>query len=568
MHRRTWYCLMMGAVLVQASHLRDRERRVGAKVTHRLLRRDQELAKNTPTLIQAANSTNELPFIDHVKDPLSTHTLTGKQPIHVNPKTLRMVDEFGREVYFHGLNVVVKGAPYIPQTEGFDVNNSFSEIDMLKFQELGLNAIRLGTMWPGAEPTRGQYNMTYINAIMKLAEKSAEYGIYSLLDMHQDVLSPKFCGEGVPMWAAIPDNDTLFPVPISEPFKLDADGIPEGGYDGAQCLSHFWGEYYASSAAGSAFQNLYTNFDGLRDSWAQFWKTIATAAQGTGNAVLGFELINEPWAGDIEKHPEQILPGVADRELLQPFYDVAASKIREVDNSHIIFFEGVTFDWLYSGFSHVPGGSGYSNLSVLSYHFYVPPDFSIPVQFEARQLDMERLRCGGMLTEFFVKPCADCVHAEPQDVMAACDDFSQSWLGWEYKPSSIWFQNGSLNEAEVSLIARTYARAVAGHQKQGTTSFDRATNVYKTQYDTVPGLTSQVTMIYLYEKMHYPKGFSVDASSTNTTVTLDVQHVSKNHIAIVHKYAVEFTKTTITVKITPNNTAAAGASTIRFFPPK
>ena len=31
--------------------------------------------------------------------------------------------------------------------------------------------------------------------------RAGQYGIYSLLDCHQDVLSEKFCGEGVPDWA-------------------------------------------------------------------------------------------------------------------------------------------------------------------------------------------------------------------------------------------------------------------------------------------------------------------------------------------------------------------------------
>ena len=31
--------------------------------------------------------------------------------------------------------------------------------------------------------------------------RSAKYGINVLLDMHQDVLSAKFCGEGIPDWA-------------------------------------------------------------------------------------------------------------------------------------------------------------------------------------------------------------------------------------------------------------------------------------------------------------------------------------------------------------------------------
>ena len=43
---------------------------------------------------------------------------------------------------------------------------------------------------------------------------------------------------------------------------------------------------------------------------------------------------------------------------------------------HSIFFEPLTFDITTTGFDHVPGGQAYSNRSVLSYHFYVPPQVS------------------------------------------------------------------------------------------------------------------------------------------------------------------------------------------------
>ena len=65
-------------------------------------------------------------------------------------------------------------------------------------KSFGLNMIRLGTMWPGIEPVKGQYNETYISLIKTIAEEAANYGIYTLLDMHQDVLSEAFCGEGIP----------------------------------------------------------------------------------------------------------------------------------------------------------------------------------------------------------------------------------------------------------------------------------------------------------------------------------------------------------------------------------
>lgn len=477
------------------------------------------------------------------KDPSSTHTLQGSSPIHNDPVTQRLKDEDNREVYFHGVNVVVKGHPWIPETEHFDVQNSFSDFDMQTLQELGLNGIRLGAMWPGAEPERGQYNMTYIDALMNLTIKAAGYGIYSLLDMHQDVLSPKFCGEGAPGWAVMPSNDTKgFPWPLGSPYTLDKEGVPVGGYDGKQCKSKTWGEYYPSEATGNAFQRLYENYDGLRDSWASFWKTMATAAQRTGPAVLGFELINEPWAGDVIRHPKQIIPGVADKKLLQPFYEAAAEKIRTVDNTHVIFFEGVTWDWFSVGFTEVPGGPTWSNLSALSYHFYVPPDFSLDVQFTARKDDMKRLQCGGMLTEFSLGNCHGCGSAVPSSVMDQCDAYAQSWLGWEYKPyqgfrtghTTIWNSNGTLNEEVANTLTRTYARVVAGNQQNAR--FNTSTYDFDLVFTTNPMVSNATTMIYLNQARHYAAGYTVALRSNTTAVTLTWSQVARNHLQVTHHF--------------------------------
>lgn len=126
--------------------------------------------------------------------------------ISSNPTTQQLVDDAGRERFFHGVNVVYKGPPYVPQTTSFDTFLSYSEKDAETLAFLGLNVIRLGVMWPGVEPVRGQYNETYLAVIDKIVSLSAAQGIYSLFDMHQDVLSEKFCGEGAPAWAAQPDG--------------------------------------------------------------------------------------------------------------------------------------------------------------------------------------------------------------------------------------------------------------------------------------------------------------------------------------------------------------------------
>ena len=53
---------------------------------------------------------------------------------------------------------------------------------------------------PGYVPQRGEYNETYIGVIADIVKLAAKYGIYTLLDMHQDVFSPKLCVEGMPDW--------------------------------------------------------------------------------------------------------------------------------------------------------------------------------------------------------------------------------------------------------------------------------------------------------------------------------------------------------------------------------
>lgn len=76
--------------------------------------------------------------------------------IHV--RNGRLVDDTGGELIFHGLNLVSKTPPY---------HTKFNESDMKHFQELGINGIRLGVMWPGVEPKKGEFNETYLQLMRK-----------------------------------------------------------------------------------------------------------------------------------------------------------------------------------------------------------------------------------------------------------------------------------------------------------------------------------------------------------------------------------------------------------------
>ena len=89
-------------------------------------------------------------------------------------------------------------------------------------------------------------------------------------------------------------NADNFPYPLEDKYPLD----PKTGYPYSKdCAKHAWGDYYFTEAAAAAFQNFYNNTDGLLDAWADFW---GKTAQGFNDyrSVIGYELINEPFAGD------------------------------------------------------------------------------------------------------------------------------------------------------------------------------------------------------------------------------------------------------------------------------
>ena len=73
----------------------------------------------------------------------SSHGQSTDSFISVNPDTNMLVDNMGRERFFHGTNVVMKQYPYYPLSTG-EGHGVFNEIDMQLIQSLGLNTIRLG----------------------------------------------------------------------------------------------------------------------------------------------------------------------------------------------------------------------------------------------------------------------------------------------------------------------------------------------------------------------------------------------------------------------------------------
>lgn len=110
----------------------------------------------------------------------------------------------------------------------------------------------------------------------------------------------------------------------------------------------------------------YTNQYGVLDSFASFWRTVATTFANR-SSVLGYELLNEP---PFTKITEAVQVGYVDKTYLAPMYKKLHDVIRQVDDQRILFFEPCVFDALQTGFTEGPGGPDYNDRQVFSYHVY------------------------------------------------------------------------------------------------------------------------------------------------------------------------------------------------------
>ncbi len=130
----------------------------------------------------------------------------------------QFIDENGRCVLLRGVNIGANSKfPANP------LSNSFIKIDFADHREVsyvgapipleeadehfqrlkswGFNCIRLLISWEGIEHAGpGQYDEEYLEYIRQFCEKAGNYGIYILIDPHQDVWARMAGGDGAPGW--------------------------------------------------------------------------------------------------------------------------------------------------------------------------------------------------------------------------------------------------------------------------------------------------------------------------------------------------------------------------------
>ena len=428
-------------------------------------------------------------------------------------------------------------------------------------------------MWAGIEPEEGKINRSYVDVLKSIVEQYAEYGIYVILDMHQDVLWQ--AGEyedqgywGVPKW--IKD-------------KLEK---PKNTYPWPFLNITSWACGYFTEEVSQGFGQFYSNVNGVADSFAKFWGFMAQEFKEY-DTVLGYELINEPFVGDIYQAFSLMLPGLAGSLNLAPLYEKAAAEIRKVDSETIIFYEPVIWsyfppvdenpvldslltnllntmdifnfrmffeaicgpmvdetikidgkmidskvDILGPGFTHVPGGSNYENRSVLSWHYYcatftgnatldtILGQFmcdvvTAPQFFNTVQSRIEEIGGGSMLTEFgLCTPNAtnpgDGNTIECNAVMHLADRYFQSWTYWDTSDEDkFWDANNQLINETVSVFSRPFPLSTNGMPK--SLDFDPKRKTFEFTFELNCMNSYMATEIYV-PYLTFRSHFEIDMS--------------------------------------------------------
>ena len=432
------------------------------------------------------------------------------------------VDKYNRVKLFHGGNYVNKNFPWYPQ----DLTNQ-THLDNLK--QWGFNSVRLGVMWTGLRPDIKTVNTTYLNIILKIIDDLSLRGIYVIIDMHQDMMSSKFGAyDGIPRWLVdlMPNSTFAYPWP----FKKDNIGF------GA----------YLTDACGYAFQNLYSNVNNFQDYFSEFWGIVANSMSNL-TSVLGYEIINEPWAGNIFSKPDLLIPGIAGRDNLLPMYDNLSKTIRKYDNDTLIFYEPVTWGILLNGnlagtgFDRAPAND--PDRTVLSWHYYCwllqfnanplknntypsydrifCDDIQREIAFKSVKNDRTTIGGGSFLTEFGV--CAfsmdngTLVTTECEYVLDSSDQYFTSWSYWNSK--TFYTEDGeTTNYQVIKIFSRVYPQSTAGTPSMLYYNTKTLTFIYEYKHD--PKI-KEPTEIYVPDFL-YLNGFLVSVSNhLNYTIDKD-----------------------------------------------
>jgi endoglycosylceramidase len=151
--------------------------------------------------------------------------------------------------------------------------------DFAKLKTWGFNLVRYMVFWNAIEPIEGSYDTKYIQSTIERLKWLQELEIDVIIDLHQDLYTNKFGGDGFPSWT-IHNTDSFtqrspWNMNYFEPAVIDS-------------YNYFWGSTELKYKYINMLQYILTNIDSLDN-------------------VIGLDIMNEPFLGTIPRFEKTVL---------------------------------------------------------------------------------------------------------------------------------------------------------------------------------------------------------------------------------------------------------------------
>ena len=472
----------------------------------------------------------------------------------------RFVDQSGRQVILHGINVGgldKQGEEWSQPKDNFPL-----------LHQWGFNCIRMQIHWSEIEPECGKYDEVYLKALDQRIKNAVNNGLYVFLDMHQDLWGPKSSGDGAPLWATLDEGK-----PHLKPGPLWSDA------------------YMTSPMVQTAFDNFWKNAPGpdgvgIQDRFALAWQQVVKRYTECP-AVIGYEILNEPSSGSIMQeagkmmaesmvseltklglvsentnpmtawfNPElrnKILIALNDPKLylqfvvapepvfqkfergqLSAMYRRLASAIRKAEPNKILFFEPDTSSIMgsVSDFQPITDAQGkrdaYQALVPHAYDLVTDlPNSPMPTLDRIR-LIMERLR--SLSSRLNMPVILGEWGAYPGDRRTEAQfivNELESWLAGD----TYWIYSPDLGKApHIPMLNRPYPMAVTG--KVSKYHFDPDTQVFTCEWEETMGV-KEPSRFFIPERF-YPQGITIETTPVKDAASfIPMEKDSRNGYVII-----------------------------------
>jgi endoglycosylceramidase len=330
-----------------------------------------------------------------------------------------LVDAQGRSLVLRGVNISQdnKHPPYHPEGSPFDSPDGYREL-----ADMGVTVVRYLVEWAAVEPERGAYDDEYLDLVASRVGWAADAGIFVIIDMHQDLYGEVF-SNGAPRWAC---DEALYET--YEPVDP-------------------WFQNYFSDEVRQCFDGFWASAE-LRGAFVAAWQRVA-ARFANEPAVIGYDILNEPWHGSADSVPEW------EADTLTGFYEQVGGAIREVAPSQLLFFEpnplrntglresgvralslpGTVYAPHYYGLDYEADGVYDGSLAEIEYNF------------ELLDVEAELLGAGSFLGEFGARTAQADAEAYLKDLVTVANQHRLSWAYWDFSARG----GGALLDPDTSL---------------------------------------------------------------------------------------------------------------------